>query len=117
MQETCVQSLGQEDLLEEEMATHFKYSCLGNPTDREGSGGLRSMGHKESDTNEQLTHTHKTVPDVACSQAWPAGCKAYLILIVRTNRPIITGGTLIAEPTVGLGQSLQGPQGSFQELD
>ena len=57
MQETCVQSLGQEDLLEEEMATHSKYSCLGNPMDREGSGGLRSMGRKESDMNEQLTHT------------------------------------------------------------
>ena len=32
--ETWVQSLGQEDPLEKEMATHFKYSCLGNPMDR-----------------------------------------------------------------------------------
>ena len=32
MQETQVQSLGQEDALEKEMATHFlQYSCLGNP--------------------------------------------------------------------------------------
>ena len=30
MQETQVQSLGQEDPLEKEMATHFS-SCLGNP--------------------------------------------------------------------------------------
>jgi len=27
-------SLGREDPLEEEMATHSKYSCLGNPMDR-----------------------------------------------------------------------------------
>ena len=35
MQETQVQSLGQEDALEKEMATHFlQYSCLGNPMHR-----------------------------------------------------------------------------------
>ena len=34
MRETQVQSLGQEDLLEKEMATHSsKYSCLENPMD------------------------------------------------------------------------------------
>ena len=33
MQETGVQSLGQEDHLEKEMVTH-QYSCLGNPMDR-----------------------------------------------------------------------------------
>ena len=34
MQEMWVRSLGQEDSLEEGMATHAKYSCLGNPMDR-----------------------------------------------------------------------------------
>ena len=34
MQETQVRSLGQEDPLEKEMATHSSYSCLGNPMDR-----------------------------------------------------------------------------------
>ena len=34
IQETRVQSLGQEDPLEEGMATHFQYSCLRNPMDR-----------------------------------------------------------------------------------
>ena len=34
MQQTQVQSLGWEDPLEEEMATHSQYSCLGNPMDR-----------------------------------------------------------------------------------
>ena len=34
MQQTQVQSLGWEDPLEEEMATHSQYSCLANPMDR-----------------------------------------------------------------------------------
>ena len=43
MQQTHVQSLGWEDPLEEEMATHSQYSCLGNPMDR-GEWRLQSMG-------------------------------------------------------------------------
>ena len=35
MQETQVQSLGQEDPLEKRMATHSQYSCLENSMDRE----------------------------------------------------------------------------------
>ena len=47
MQETRVQSLGWEDILENEMATHssipsIQYSCLENPT--EEPGGLQPMG-------------------------------------------------------------------------
>ena len=34
MWETGVQSLGWEDSLEKEMATHSRYSCLENPMDR-----------------------------------------------------------------------------------
>ena len=49
-----VQSLGQEDPLEEEMATHssiltWEIRCT------EDSGGLHLWGHKESHTSEQ-TH-------------------------------------------------------------
>ena len=33
-QKTWVWSLGWEDPLEEEMATHSQYSCLANPMDR-----------------------------------------------------------------------------------
>ena len=33
-QEMWVQSLGWEDPLDKEMATHSSYSCLGNPLDR-----------------------------------------------------------------------------------
>ena len=40
---TRVQSLGWEDPLESEMATHFQYSCLENSMDR-GAWGLQSMG-------------------------------------------------------------------------
>ena len=36
MKETQVQSLGGEDPLEKEMATHPSNSCLGNPMDRRG---------------------------------------------------------------------------------
>ena len=37
-----VQSLGVEDPLEQEMATHSSILCLGNPTDR---GAQRATGH------------------------------------------------------------------------
>ena len=51
MQEVWVQSLGQEDPLEEEMGTHpLHYSCLRNPMDR---GARQATVHgvpKESDT-------------------------------------------------------------------
>ena len=41
-QETQVPSLGWEDPLEKEMATHSIYSCLGNPIDR---GAYRAIVH------------------------------------------------------------------------
>ena len=34
MQETQVQSLGQEDPMEKGIATHFQYSCLENSMDK-----------------------------------------------------------------------------------
>ena len=37
-QETQVQSLGQEDPLEEENGNPLRYSCLENPMDREALG-------------------------------------------------------------------------------
>ena len=54
-QETWVPSVGWEDPLEEEMATHssivaWKISWTEEP------GGLQSMGCKESDTTERLTN-------------------------------------------------------------
>ena len=56
MWETWVQSLGREDPLEKEMATHssiLAWRILWT----EELGGLQSMGRKESDTTERL-HFH-----------------------------------------------------------
>ena len=48
MQETQVQSLGQEDPLEKDMATHSSILVWGIPWTEE-PGGLQSMGSQESD--------------------------------------------------------------------
>ena len=53
MRETWVQSLGWEDLLEKEMATHSSILAWKTPW-MEEPGRLQSMGHKESDTTERL---------------------------------------------------------------
>ena len=45
MKKTRVQSLGQEDPLEQEMATLLQSSCLGNPMDR---GALWATVHAGS---------------------------------------------------------------------
>ena len=60
MQENRVQSLGQEDALEKEMAIHssilaWKISWIEEP------GGLQSMDSQESDKTEQLNH-HQSQP-------------------------------------------------------
>ena len=54
MQETWVRSLGQEDPLEKGMTAHSSAPAGGIPWTEE-SGGLQSMGLKESNTAEQLT--------------------------------------------------------------
>ena len=51
MQEAWLQSLGWEDLLEKEMATHSSILAWRIPWTEE-PGRLQSMGHKESDTTE-----------------------------------------------------------------
>ena len=58
MWETWVQSLGREDPLEKEMATHSSIHAWKIPWTKE-PGGLQSMawGRKELDTTEQL-HFH-----------------------------------------------------------
>ena len=52
MQETRVRSLGWEDTLEKEMATHSSIHAWRIPWTEE-PGGLQFMGHKELDTTEQ----------------------------------------------------------------
>ena len=53
VQETWVQSLGQEDLLEKEMATHSSILAWKIPW-TEDPGRLQSRGFKESDMTERL---------------------------------------------------------------
>ena len=53
MQETPVRSLGLEDPLEKEMATHFSIFPWEIPRIEE-PGGLQSIRSQESDTTEQL---------------------------------------------------------------
>ena len=60
MQETQVRSLGQEDLLEKEMATYSSILAWKIPWTVEPDR-LQSIGHKESDTTERLHfHFHVT---------------------------------------------------------
>ena len=56
MWETWVRSLGREDPLEKEKATHSSILAWRIPW-MEELGGLQSTGHKESDTTEKL-HFH-----------------------------------------------------------
>ena len=55
-QETQVQSLGQEDSVEKEIATHSSILAWRIPWTEE-LGGLQSTGRKESDTTERLHFT------------------------------------------------------------
>ena len=54
MHETGVLSLGREDPLEKEMATHSSVLAWRIPW-KEEPGGLQSMGSKELDMTERLT--------------------------------------------------------------
>ena len=60
-QETQVQSLGQENPLEEELATHFSI-LAGKSHGQRSLAGYSPWGHQESDTTEQLsTHIGKHI--------------------------------------------------------
>ena len=60
MQETGVWSLGKEDPLEEEMATHSSILAWEIPWTEEPSGLYSPWGRKESAASEQLTCPHHT---------------------------------------------------------
>ena len=61
MLETWVPSLGQENPLEKEMATHSGILVWEIPQTEE-PGRLQSMGYKESDTTEQLNKDIQNSP-------------------------------------------------------
>ena len=75
MQETWVQFLGWEDLLEKEMATHSSTLAWRIPWTEE-PGGLQSVGWQESDTTEQLNHHHGKLIQV----------KSYSVCLFVTDR-------------------------------
>ena len=54
MQETWVQSLGQEDPLKKEMATHSNILAWRIPWTEEHGGLYSPWGHKKSDMTERL---------------------------------------------------------------
>jgi len=63
MLETQVRSLGQEDPLEKEVATHLQYSCLGNPMDRGAwqatiDGVAKTVRQKLATTTKQEKKSH-----------------------------------------------------------
>ena len=58
IQETWVQPLGGEDLLEKEMATHASTLAWKIPWMEEPGGLHSSWGRKESDTTERHSLTH-----------------------------------------------------------
>ena len=53
--ETWVQSLGWEDPLEEDMATHSRF-LAGRIHGQKSLAGYNPQGHKESDTTEATLH-------------------------------------------------------------
>ena len=57
MQEMQVQSLGREDTLEKEMATHSSVFAWRIPWTEE-PGGLQSMGSQGSDMTEATEYAH-----------------------------------------------------------
>ena len=70
MRETWVRSLGQEDPLEKEMATHSSIHAWKIPWTEEPGGLYSPWGRKESDTTEQ--------PHFTSLQPYNAQQKAFL---------------------------------------
>ena len=87
-QEMQIRSLGWEDLLEQEMATH---SCLKNSMDRGARRATVHGGHKELDMTEQLNNSNKCL-------GFPGGT-------VVKNLPANAEDTRLAASIPGLGRS------------
>ena len=81
MQETWVQSLGQEDPLEKEMAPHSSTLAWKIPCTEEVVG-YSPQGRKESDTTEQLSHTLEYGNKMAIPFWLPSEYKSYVYTIL-----------------------------------
>ena len=76
MQETRVRFLGQEDPLEEGLATHSSILAWGIPR---SLVGYRPRGCKESDTTERLHfHSHKTTFKNSLNFTPTTSCSSFL---------------------------------------
>ena len=88
MQETWVQSPGQEDTLEKEMATQLQYSYLKNSTVR---GARQATVHGLPRVGHDLVT--KPAPDAKCPAHLPEGQK---LLVPIQTMPISGGGTSLS---------------------
>ena len=70
MQETRVRSLGQEDLLEKEMASHLSTIAWKIPWTQD-PGRLHYMGRKESDTTKRRQSYVLYPENTRTRQLWP----------------------------------------------
>ena len=74
MQETWVQSLGQEDPLQEEMATHSSILALEIPwTEERSLASYGPWGHKELDKTEQQTLSLSSLEGEGTWEMWVVG--------------------------------------------
>ena len=92
MRDVQVQSLGREDPLEEGMATHSRYSCLENPTDR---GAWRASVHKVEESGLKLLSMHAKERKQRIKQPPGASGKSQVILISSSIQTMIR---LLNEP-------------------
>ena len=80
MQEMLTRSLGQEDPLEEEMATHFSILTWEIPQTEE-PGGLQSTGSQRVKHNWACTHTHTQIYCQFCAFGSNKHNKHFLLLL------------------------------------
>ena len=84
LQETRVQSLGEEDPLEKEMATHSSTLACRIPWAEE-PGGLQSTGSQESDTTGRLDHRRSSSGAAHLGSA--SWCQFTLLLALLSAPP------------------------------
>ena len=108
MRETRVRSLGREDPLKKEMATHFSIHAWKIPWTEE-PGGLQSMGSKELDRTERvlftlpnLIYTFKEIPVKIPASYYLQITKLVLKFIWKDQRPRTADITLNKNKVRGL---------------
>ena len=80
MQKMQVQSLGQEDPLEKEMATHSNIPAWKIPWTEE-TGGLQSVGWQRVEHDWATEHTHSTSDLITTTIPFPQSLSGILVLV------------------------------------